>query len=486
MSLIELSKRFEQALSQPTSRKGLFEKAAVLTGVAIALEALTASADAFKNVPWVERPVKEYFHPVSVRGEVWEYGNAIRDPGLGGQINLTDRGVINEMWLEGKSARGEIGVDVLTQPAYQQLGADNARFAVWLDNLGQGDEIHFLDNRNGKSVDVPGLTITTDGEFAGYLLQDLSQYSAEYGIRVVRKSGKNDPIQVRFSRLSKDDETKPRSGSVKDVTDVLQRSGSAPVSALAPVLSAPAPEVAAPVIYRPTTAEVRAVTGMALPLPPSDLKPEVPGGMQNVIIDNTLGRGWIHPMSRDGKVWSYDNYYAINGTLKPSGFGNEDFIVLQADDDKDQIIDIAWGRTVFFTDINGKNKDAELASNVKGGPATLYIKGFPFVEYSVYDADTGRFVAKGKASDMGDIGFIGGDCGRRRIVANTPGDMGQQIFVFVGPHNRDWLPLNIIDTRGEVSCSTAPVVPLPRRNVTVPVQLPTALPKTGTGGMAGY
>lgn len=204
--------------------------------------------------------------------------------------------------------------------------------------------------------------------------------------------------------------------------------------------------------------------------PPSDFRPEVPGGMQNVLLEKAGQGVWFHPMTNlrflgdQEHVWSYQYYFGWKSTgqdkltLVQHG-GEEGRLVFRQEKGPSTLV-LGVGTLDSFIDNAGVKKD--LKGDIRRGfkadvVPSVWIRAHPFVDVEIFDADTGLPVTKdgkpvkGITSESGDIGFGLDEKGRWVFVITNPVDPKLEIFVWKGPHDRVQEDVNWIDLRGKAT-----------------------------------
>lgn len=209
---------------------------------------------------------------------------------------------------------------------------------------------------------------------------------------------------------------------------------------------------------------------------PRDFRPEVPGGMQNTLLENAKQGSWFHPMTRirflgnQEHVWSYDYYYAFRGDMElVQHAGEEGRLIFRQETGPSRLV-VGVGRLDTFTDNSGRTQD--LTGNITGGQPSTWIRTHPFVEVRVFNPDTGESLKdangqeiRGVTSESGDIGFGLSNCGRIVLAMEVPFDPKLETFVWEGPHDRVQDDVNWIDVSNAMACV--------RAGATAPSQAPS-------------
>lgn len=198
-------------------------------------ESVQPDEDPIKNVKINEEIPFTWFHPMSAKGDVWSYGVVLRDSSLyGDQKSLSDQGNVGEIFLNSSS---DLGVDIKTNIQYlNDYKGNGARAAIWL-TAGAKDLVILMDETNDQAP-LPVAAATADEKgFAGFLLPDRN---IQIGIRIVRQSGKTDPVRLTFGNISNVDFADPQKRnhpSVIDADKFLKESSA--VSTQTPVVQTP-------------------------------------------------------------------------------------------------------------------------------------------------------------------------------------------------------------------------------------------------------
>lgn len=215
--------------------------------------------------------------------------------------------------------------------------------------------------------------------------------------------------------------------------------------------------------------------------PPTSFRPEDPGGVQNVFLEEASMNTWFHPMTKirfqgnEPWIWSYQYYFANSSTALElvQHAGEEGRLIFRQETGPSRLV-LGVGILDTFTDSKGVTKD--LHNDIRTGfdpnvIPSIWIRTHPNVKVRVFDPDTGQALMKdgrpveGITSESGDIGFGLGDQPNRFVfVADVPFDPKLETFVWKGPHDRVQEDVNWIDLRNgkkPVGKETVPVFPSP-------------------------
>lgn len=228
------------------------------------------------------------------------------------------------------------------------------------------------------------------------------------------------------------------------------------------------PRTSGPAVVEQPRMAVVGTVDLRIP-PPTSYRPEDPGGVQNVYLEEAPKGRWFHPRTKvrflgnREHIWSYQYYFANlsspNIELTQHG-GEEGRLIFRQETGPSRLV-LGVGMLDEFVDIRGVRKD--LRGDIRFGfrpdvVPSIWLRTHPNVRVSAWDPDSGQPLTRdgrnieGTTSQSGDIGFGLGDCGRVVLAAEIPFDPKLETLVWKGPHDRVQPEVNWIDLRGVLRC----------------------------------